>query len=116
MIWVSGQDCGGTVNLLRQYDAGKLVGECDAAEGEEELCFLAGGGRPSVGGAYGEDEALDAVVAETTKAGGELFGGELLPEAIEKYGEGAAAARLVVQPIQQGGFGVEELGFAGNIA
>ena len=106
---MAGENSGGTVDLLRQYDAGKLMGEGDAAEGDEQLGSLAGGIGPSVGGTDGEEEALGAVVAEVADAGGEVFGGELLTTTVEQDGEGAYAAGMVVQRLEEGCLCVEDL-------
>ena len=45
-----------------------------------------------------------------TDAGGELFRGELLAPAVEEDGVGTDATGLVVEPGEEGGFGVEDLG------
>ena len=116
VVGVAGEDGGGAVDLLGENDAGELVGEGDASEGEEELRLLAGGGGPAVGGTDGEDETLGAVVAETAEAGGELLGGELVATAVEKDAKGADAAGVVFEPMEQGWLGVEELGLAGDVA
>ena len=89
------------------------MGEGDAAEGEEEVGLLAGGGGPSVGWAYGEEEALGSLVAEGGEAGGEFFGGELLAAAIEEDGVGADSSGSLLEGLEEGGFGVESLGIAG---
>ena len=109
-----GEDGGGSVELFGQDYAGELVREGEAAEGEENVGALAGVGGPAVGGAYGEDEALGSFVAEATDADGELFGGELVAAAVEEDGVGAEAAGLLVKPGEEGGFGVEDLGVAGD--
>lgn len=114
MVGVSGEDGGGAVELLGEDDAGELVGEGEAAEGEEEVGALVGGGGPAVGGTDGEDEALGSVVAEAADAGSEVLGGELLAAAIEQDAEGADAAGLLVEPGEEGGLGIEDLGVAGD--
>jgi hypothetical protein len=116
VIGVAGEDCSGTVNLFREYDTGKLVRQGNASEREEELRSLAGRGRPSVCGADGEHKALGSVVAQTAEAGSELLGCELLATTVEEDGKGAGAAGLVVQPVEEGVFGFEELGVAGDVA
>src|SRR6202011_4731117 len=98
------------------YDAGELVGEGEASEGVDEVGAVAGGLGPSVGGADVEGEALGSVVAETANAGGELLGGELLAAVVEQDGVGADAAGVLVEPGEERGLGVEDVGVAGDNA
>ena len=114
VVGVVGEDSGGSVELFGEDDAGQLVGEGEAAEGEEQVGAIEGGWGPTVGGAYGEDEALGSFVPPATDAGGELFRGELLAPAVEEDGVGTDATGLVVEPGEEGGFGVEDLRVAGN--
>jgi hypothetical protein len=116
VVGVAGEDGEGAVELLGEDDAGQLVGQGDESEREEEVGPGAGGGGPAVGWTDGEDEALGAVVAEAAEASGEVLGGELLAAAVEENGVGVGAAGLLLEPFEEGGFGVEGLGVAGDIA
>lgn len=93
-----------SVGLFGEDDSGQFVGQGDAPEGEEEVGVLAGGGGPTVGWAYGEEEALGSLVAEGGEAGGEVFGGELLAAAIEEDGVGADSSGGLLEGLEESGF------------
>ena len=78
VVGVSGADGEGAVELLGGNDGGELMGERYAAEGDGLVGALAGGGRPPVGWANGQDEGLDASIEETGDDHGELCGRDLL--------------------------------------
>ena len=73
VVWVAGQYGQGTVDLLSQYNAGKLVGQSHAAEGKEKISALAGHGGLPVGRANGEHKALGALVADAPDLRSELL-------------------------------------------
>jgi hypothetical protein len=116
VVGVAREDGSGAVDLLGEDDAGELVGEGDEAEREEEVGTVAGCGGPAVGGTDGEDQALCAIVAETAESGGEFFGGELAAAAVEEDGEGADAAGVLVERVEQGSLGIEDLTVAGDVS
>ena len=82
-----------------------MVGQGDAAEREEEVGAVTGGGGPAVGGADGEDEALGAAVAEGAEAGGEVLGGEELAAGVEEDEVGGGAGGSGVEGCEEGVFG-----------
>lgn len=104
---MTGQDCGGTVNLLGKYDAGKMVRQGEAAQREEEVGAFAGLRGPAAGRAEGEHKALRSIVAEASKAGSELFRSELLAAAVEEDGVGADTAGLEGEPVEERSLTVE---------
>lgn len=112
---MAGEDGEGAVDLLGQDDACQLVGEGDAAEGEQKVGASASHVGPSVGGADGEDEMLRPGVAKMADGLGELFGGELLTSAIEKDEVDGRPAGLAIDPGEECGFGIEELRLRGDI-
>jgi hypothetical protein len=108
-----GEDGKGAVGLLGEDEAGELVGEGDATEGEEEVGAGVGLFAPAVGGPDGEEEALGALVAMAGERLGEVFGGELLAAAVEEDGDGGGATGLGGEEGEEFGLGVEELGVDG---
>lgn len=105
---MAGEDSEGAVDLLSQDDARELVGEGDAAEGEQELGTPACHIGPSVGGADGEDEPLRPRVAKLADGLCDLFGGELTAAAVEQDKVDRRPAGLAIEPGEEGGFGIEE--------
>jgi hypothetical protein len=116
VVWVSRENGEGAVDLLGEDGAGELVRQGDAAEREEQVGAAPGLGRPAVRRADGEDDCLRVRVAEGAEVLGEVFAGELLAAAVEQDELGCRAAGLTIEPGLQGGFGGEELRFAGVIA
>ena len=115
VVGVAGEDGEGAVGLLGEDDAGELVGQGDAAQGEEQAGAGAGVIRPAVCGADGEDEALGSLVAVGAEGGGEFLGGELFAAAVEEDDEGGDAAGLGCRPLEEGRFGLEELRAGGDV-
>ena len=113
---MSGEDGEGAVELLGEDYAGELMREGDWAEREDEVGAGAGCGGPSVGRTDGEDEALRAGVAKAAKVGGEFLGGELFAATVEEDEDRGGAGGLAVEPGEECGFGVVELGGAGDVA
>jgi hypothetical protein len=115
VVGVAGQDGEGAVDLLGQYDAGKLVRQGHAAKGKEKIGALACGRRPSAGGTDGEHKPLNALIANASDVRSELLGGVLLAAAIQQNGVGGGTTGLTVYPIEECGLGVEDLRVAGGV-
>jgi hypothetical protein len=116
VVGVAGQDGEGSVDLLGQYDAGKLVRQGHAAEGKEKISALACGRGPPVGGTDGEHKPLSTLIADASDVRSELLGGVLLTPAIQQNGVGRGTAGLTVQPIEECSLGFEDLRVAGDVA
>jgi hypothetical protein len=108
VVGMAGEDGEGAVDLLGQDDACELVGEGDAAEGEQELGTSASYIRPAVGGPDGEDETLRPGVAKMANGLSNLFGGELTAAAVEQGKVDGSSAGLAIEPGEECGFGIEE--------
>ena len=112
---MAGENGESAVELLGEDDAGELMGQGDASEGEEKVGALARGGRPAVRGADGQDEMLRAAIAESAETFGELRGSELAALGVEEDGVRGRAARLTAEPVEEGGLGLEELAVAWSV-
>ena len=116
VIRMPGQNGAGAVELFGEDDAGEFMGEGDGAEGEEEVGAGAGGGGPAISGADGEEELLDAAVAEGAEVGCEISGGELLAGGVEQDDVERGARGGFIGEGEEGGLGGEEVGVAGVVA
>ena len=120
MVGVACQDCTGAVELFGEDKTGKFMSQGDRAEGEQEAGLGMSLCGPAVGGADGEDDVLDALIATGSEPRGEFCGGKLAATAIEKDWEGGKAGCLaglfgVGKPGEEGGFRGEGLGLAWNV-
>ena len=107
------QDCTGAVELFCEDQAGEIVGHCDGTKREREaglrLDGSVGGWGPAIGGADGEDNVLDSLIAAGTEPCCEFGGGELASATVEEDREGGKAGRFtglfrIGEPGQKGGF------------
>ena len=112
VVGVACQDCTGAVELFGEDEAGEFVGHCDGAEREQQIGLGPGLFRPSVGGADGEDDVLDALIPAGAEPGGELGGAELAAAAIEQDEDGSGSALAPGQPISEGLLGSERFRLA----
>lgn len=115
VVGMAGEDRQGAVDLLGEYDAGKLMRQGQTAKGQKKVGALTCHGGPSIGGTDSEHEALSALIADAPNLRGELLRGVLLAAAIQQDGVGGGAAGLAVQPVENCCLGVEELGVAGDV-
>jgi len=120
VVGVACQDCTGAVELFGEDEAGEFVGHCDGAEREQQIGLGPGLFRPSVGGADGEDDVLDALIPAGAEPGGELGGAELAAAAIEQDGKrrqpgGFAGVGGTAEPGEERGFGSEGFGLDRDI-
>lgn len=104
VVGMARKDGAGAIQLLGEDEAGERVGESKRSEREQEGRTAAGAVGPSVGGANGEGDVLNAFIAATADPGGEAFGSHLPPAAVEKNGERGGAALLTAKPFQKGIF------------
>jgi hypothetical protein len=111
-----GEDRKGAVDLLGEYDAGKLMGQRQTAEGKKKVGSLARCSGPSIGGTDSEHETLNSLVTQATDLSGELLRGVLLASAVKQDCISRHAPRLPIQPIEDCHFGVEEQGLAWNVS
>jgi len=91
----------GAVDLFGEDGAGQLVGQRDGSQREHRGCTSAGGVRPSIGRANGEDQRLCTAIAQATDLRGELLAGQLPASAVEQDQIRRSARGLAIQPSQQ---------------
>jgi hypothetical protein len=104
-----------TVNLLGQYNPSELMRQSNTPKRKKQIGAQACYRRPPISRPDAEHQPLGPLVSDTAKVRGELLGAVLLAAAIQQNGIGRGTARLAVQPVEDGGLGLEELRVAGDI-
>jgi hypothetical protein len=113
---VAGENGQRAVYLLGQNNTGELMGQSDATKGKKQVGTLACGRRPPIRRSDGKHQALNTLVTYAAEVRGELIRGVLLAATVEQYRMGRSATGLAIQPIEQGRFGVEELGLTRDVS
>jgi len=101
---MAGEDCAGAVELFGEDQAGEDMREGEGAQGEKEPSTGERSGSPAAGGAYREDDVLDALVAARADPCGEGFGGHGATAAIEQDGDSGGTSPLPIEPCEEGVF------------
>jgi hypothetical protein len=116
VVGVAGENGKSTVNLLGQYNPGELMRQGDTPKGKKQVGALACCRRPPISRPDAEHQPLGTLVSDTAKVRGELLGAVLLAATIQQNGIGRGTAGLAVQPVEDGGLGLEELRVARDIS
>jgi hypothetical protein len=116
MVGVSGENGQGAVYLLGQNNTGELMRQSHATKGKKQVGTLACGRRPPIRRSDGKHQPLNTLVADAAEVRGELIRAVLLAAAIHQNRIRRSATGLAIQPIEQGRFGVEELGLTRDIS
>ncbi len=113
---MAGQDGQGSVDLFGEDDAREFVRQSNWAEREQHGGPCAGSLRPTVSRADGEDQMLNAGIAEPADVCGEIFRGKRFAAAIEKDDVRGGAGRLLIEPSEQSGLSGDAMGLHGRVA
>src|ERR1039458_9855573 len=114
VIWMPGEDCGGTINLLSEDETRQRVCHRHGSQREQQRGALAGNGRPAISRSDGKHQVLRTVVAPLPQPGGKGLGTHGSSATIEEDNHWCRSTLKLVDPLEQRLFVAKGLGAASS--